>query len=216
MGGRWSWLPGSRAVAAWRGLQPRHPSCPHRARATHLHGRVGPILPAGREWRQPRARPVDDVDQPDDERRRQHRSPAGPPRQLQCRGQHDERLDRRLVRCPGDRPRGRPGPHPDLHAREPGARCPSERTTCPAPSPTAVDSPRPVVSTSRWWTRPIRCSQASRPTPRSSPATPPARTLAYVTPTATDVVDPSPDVTCTPATGDHCRHRHDDGHLHGD
>ena len=32
---------------------------------------------------------------------------------------------------------------------------------------------------------------------------PTGTTLAYVAPTATDVVDPSPDVTCTPATGDH-------------
>ncbi len=32
---------------------------------------------------------------------------------------------------------------------------------------------------------------------------PTGTTLSYATPTATDVVDPSPDVTCTPATGDH-------------
>ena len=32
---------------------------------------------------------------------------------------------------------------------------------------------------------------------------PTGTTLSYAMPTATDVVDPSPDVTCTPATGDH-------------
>ena len=32
---------------------------------------------------------------------------------------------------------------------------------------------------------------------------PTGTTLDYATPTATDIVDPSPDVTCTPATGEH-------------
>ena len=45
---------------------------------------------------------------------------------------------------------------------------------------------------------------------------PTGTTLAYATPTATDIVDPSPDVTCTPASGDARRDRHDDGHLHRD
>ena len=49
--GGWNGMSRSGAVAPWRCIQPRHPPRPHGAgQRLHVHGRVGSILPAGRQW----------------------------------------------------------------------------------------------------------------------------------------------------------------------
>ena len=148
MGGGWSRavpIPCRRcAGGAFSRVTLRAPTAPGHATRSRSCG-PDRFQPAG-QWRQPRPRPVDDVDQPDDERRRQHRSPTGPPRQLQRRGQHD-----RTAGPPIGPVSSRPTPRTPLTPSRPArprraARCPSERTTCPAPSPTAAGS-------RDWWLR---------------------------------------------------------------
>ena len=101
-------------------------SAPRRRRATATRSRsrgLDRFQPTG-NGDSTRPRPVDDLDQPDDERRRQHRPRLILPRRLQRRGQHGERLDRRLVRRPArPTPRTPPTRSRPAHPR-PAARCP--------------------------------------------------------------------------------------------